>query len=126
MIDCELTEQTRTKWSLYKLAQEPRQDLKGIESIPQIGYKLPNPTNLTLPELVLDSRSLEYGFYAVTARLEMDGYPDIFNNNTKYFRVVATPFLEPAVTTGFMYTVIYRQMVRRNVSSFVYNYTYRS
>ena len=82
-----------------------------IDSIPRTEYQFSIPANLSVPELILDSRSLEYGFYAVTARLEMKGHPDLFGEDTKYFYVIATPFLEPAVTTGFMSGVIFREMV---------------
>lgn len=110
-IDCELTQITQTKWSVFKLDQDPRPTLSAIDSIPRTEYQLPFSTNLMSPELILNSRSFEYGFYAVTAKLEMDGHPDVFNEDTKYFHVVATPWLEPAVTTGFMYTVIFREKV---------------
>ena len=82
-----------------------------IVSIPRTEYQFSIPANLSVPELILDSRSLEYGFYAVTARLEMKGHPDLFGEDTKYFYVIATPVLEPAVTTGFMSGVIFREMV---------------
>ncbi len=98
-------------WSVYRLDEDPRAMLSEIDTISRTAYEFSIPTNLTLPELVLDSRSLEYGFYAVTARLEMKGHPDIFGEDTKYFYVVATPFLKPAVTTGLIYTVIFREMV---------------
>jgi hypothetical protein len=91
--------------------------LSEIGNIPRTEYEFVIPSNLSLPELVLDSRSLEYGFYAVKARLQMKGHPDIFNEDTKYFHVVATPFLEPALVTGFMYTVIFREMVSTRLLS---------
>ena len=109
--DCEITESTQTNWTIYKLDQDPRAMLSKIDNIPRTEYEFLNPTNLTLSELILDSKSLEYGFYAVKARLEMDGLPHLFNEDTKYFHVIPTPFLEPALTTGFMYNVIFRKIV---------------
>ena len=110
-IDCELTELTKSKWNISKLDRDPTPRLSEIDSVPRTEYQFSIPTDLNLSELVLQSRSLEYGFYAVTVRLEMDGHPDIFAEDTKYFYVVATPFLEPAVTTGFMYSVLFREVV---------------
>ena len=126
--DCGITTLTQTNWSVYKLDRDPRPMLSEIDSVPRTEYQFSIPTDLSLPELVLDSRSLQYGFYAVTARLGIVGYPDIFDEDTKYFHVVATPFLEPAVTTGFMYTVLFRQMVSARLPTlyhkqyYYYNY----
>ena len=110
-IDCEITELTQTNWTIYKLNQDPRAMLSKIDNIPRKEYKFLNQTSLTLSELILDGKSLEYGFYAVKARLKMDGLPDVFDEDTKYFHVIPTPFLEPALTTGFMYNVIFRKIV---------------
>ena len=74
--------------------------------------KSPYHTDLSSPDLLLPGRDLPYGFYEVSARVEMKDLPEVSATSSFYIQVVQTPWIEAAVTSGSFYTVPFGYLVR--------------
>ncbi|XP_028413722.1 uncharacterized protein LOC114536576 [Dendronephthya gigantea] len=100
-IDCETTEQTKTTWTVLKFDDDPRE----LTTLPIYSFsKSPYHSSIFGPDLLLPGNDLPYGFYEISARVEMRGLPDVFGSDTFYIQVVQTPWLEAAVVGGSFYT----------------------
>ena len=96
---------------MWKFDQDPRILDEPLERQQKTVYEFDNPVDFFSPELVLSGKSLIFGFYMITARLEMDGLPDVFDEDTVILHVVPTPWLEPALTTGAYLQQFYTEKV---------------
>ena len=73
-------------------------------------------TGIISPDLSLPERDLPFGYYEISARVEMKGLHDIFGIGTLYIQIVQTPWLFPAVTTGSFFSIPFKELVRRKKS----------
>ena len=112
-LNCEKTQHTTTSWTLFKF-----DDPRILNTIPNMQvenlHKSPYYTDLSFSDLLLPERNLPYGFYEITAKVEMKDLPKVFGTDSLYVQVVQTPWIEAAVTTGSFYTVPYGNLVRRS------------
>lgn len=101
-IDCEITDETMSSWTVYKLDDDP------CNPIPPSGLrKSLFHTETSTSDLLLSGRFLPYGFYEIVAHVEMRGLRGVFGTTSLYTQVIQTPWLEAAVTAGSFYTVPY-------------------
>ena len=100
-IYCEKIEKTKRKWTVFKLDDDPRV-LKTIpvSSLRKTAYR----TDIFGLDLLLPGKDLPYGFYEITARVEIKGLPDVFGTDSIYIQVVQTPWLKAAVVGGSYYS----------------------
>ena len=100
-IYCEKTEKTRTKWTVFKFDDDPRVlTTVPVSSLRKTAYR----TDILGFDLLLPGNDLPYGFYEITARVEMKGLPDVFGTDSIYIQVVQTPWLRAAVVSGSYYS----------------------
>jgi hypothetical protein len=101
VIDCEITDRTKTKWTVFKFDDDPRVPRTvPVSSLRKTAYH----SDISTSELLLPGRDLPYGFYEISARVEMTGLPDVFGSDSVYIQVVQTPWLQAAVIGGSFYT----------------------
>ena len=97
---------------MFKFDDDPHM----LNTIPNMNignlHRSPYHTGISSSDLSLPARDLPYGFYEITARLEMENLPDVFGINSIYIQVVQTPWIEAATTSGSFYTVPFGNMVR--------------
>ena len=100
-IYCEITEWTRTKWTVFEFDDDPRV----LATVPVYNLrKTAYRTDIFGLDLLLPGNDLPYGFYEITARVEMKGLPDVFGTDSVYIQVVQTPWLQAAVVGGSYYS----------------------
>ena len=109
---CEQTNYVNVSWTVYKIEDDPII----LTTTPRIKIsdlrKSVFHTGIISPDLFLPGRDLPFGFYEISARVEMRGLHTIFGIGTLYIQVVQTPWIVAAVTTGSFYTVPYKEPVR--------------
>ena len=107
---CEITEQTKTSWTILKLEDDPRAILSNVmhTEIRSTQFHTVNDTS----ELLLPARFLPYGFYEIRSRVEMKGVPEVFGSDSIFVQVVQTPWLKAAVGGGSFHTIPFGFMVR--------------
>ena len=107
-IDCERTEKTNTKWTVFKFDDDPRVlNTVPVSSLRKTAYH----SHISTSDLLLPGKDLQYGFYEISTQVEMNGLPDVFGSDSIYIQVVQTPRLEAAVVGGSYYTVPFGFMV---------------
>ncbi len=110
-IDCEVAQNTKITWTIFKFEDDPQM----LVTVPGLAVgnlrKSVFRENIDSAELSLPSRELPYGFFEITARLEMKDLPDVFGSDSMYVEVVQTPWLQAGVTAGSFYTVPYALLV---------------
>ena len=100
-INCEKTEKTKTKWTVFKFDDDPRVlTTVPVSSLRKTAYR----TDIFGLDLLLPENDLPYGFYEITARVEMKGLPDVFGTDSIYIQVIQTPWLQAAVVSGSYYS----------------------
>ncbi len=113
-IHCEITEHSKTTWTILKIEDHPRAiaiDVP-IGEIRRTQFHTVNDTS----ELVLRGRFLPYGFYEIRAHVEMRGVADVFGSDSIFVQVVQTPWLMAAVNDGSYHSVPFGLVVRGNFS----------
>ena len=93
-----------------------------VDTLQKTEYQFADDIELSSPELRLPEKSLTYGFYEIRVRLEMNGLPDVFGENTTYIQVVQTPWLEAVLTTGAFNEAIFGEKVRTCSKGTPWNY----
>jgi hypothetical protein len=104
-MSCEKTERTKTKWSVFKLDDDP--SVVPVSNLRKTAYHL----HISTSDLLLPRNDLPYGYFEIRARVEMDGLPDVFGSDVIYIQVTQTPWLEAAVVGGSFYTAPFGFMV---------------
>lgn len=113
-IDCEITDQTTSSWTIYKLEDDPR------DPIPLTGLrKSLIHTEISTSDLLIPGRFLPYGFYEIVARVEMKGLRGVFGTASTHIQVIQTPWLEAAVIAGSFHTVPYGFQVHIVIQYFI-------
>ncbi|XP_028408505.1 sperm receptor for egg jelly-like [Dendronephthya gigantea] len=102
---CEITEQTKTSWTLLKLEDDPRTTPSDV-LVADMRKTLFHTVNDT-SALQLARRFLPYGYYEIRARVEMRGVPGVFGIDSTIIQVVQTPWIQAAVNDGSFHTVIF-------------------
>ena len=112
-IYCEKTELVNVSWTVYRIEDDPIiLTTTPRMKISDLGKSIFH-TGIISPDLSLPERDLPFGFYEISARVEMKGLHNIFGIGTLYIQIVQTPWLLPAVTTGSFFSIPFKELVRR-------------
>ena len=112
-IYCEQTEIVNVSWTVYKINDDPSiLTTTPKMKITDLGKSVFH-TGIISPDLFLPERDLPFGYYEISARVEMKGLSYIFGIGTLYIKIVQTPWITAAVTTGSFYSIPYRELVRQ-------------
>ena len=107
-IDCEKTGKTKTKWSIFKIDDDPRVlHMVPVSSLKKTAYHV----DVSTLDLLLSGNELPYGFFEISTRVEMNGLPDVHGSDVIYIQVIQTPWLEAAVVGGSFHTAPFGLMV---------------
>ena len=86
---------------MFKFDDDPRVlTTVPVSSLRKTAYR----TDIFGLDLLLPENDLPYGFYEITARVEMKGLPDVFGTDSIYIQVIQTPWLQAAVVSGSYYS----------------------
>lgn len=111
-IYCEQTELVKVSWTVYNIDDDPAILSTTPRMKPSDLGKTVLYTGIISSDLFRQERDLPFGYYEISARVEMKGLPDIFGIGTLYIEVIQTPWIIAAVTTGSFYTVPFKFLVR--------------
>ncbi len=113
-IYCEPTNDVNVSWTVYRIEDDPiilttTPQMKISDLEKSVFY-----TGIISPDLYFPERDLPFGFYEISARVEMKGLRSIFGISSLYIQVVQTPWIVAAVTTGSFYTLPHKFSVRHS------------
>jgi hypothetical protein len=116
-IYCEQTNYVVVSWTVYKIEDDPAVlTTTPRMKISDLGKSVFHDGTVS-PDLFLPERYLLFGFYEISARVEMKGLPYIFGIGTFYVQIIQTPWIIAAATAGSFYTVPYKELVRHLIHS---------
>ena len=111
-IYCEKTNYVVVSWTIYKIEDDPAiLTTTSRIKVSDLGKSVFHAGTIS-SDLFLPGRYLPFGFYEISARVEMKGLPDIFGIGTLYVQIIQTPWIIAAATAGSFYTVPYKELVR--------------
>ena len=105
---CEVTEQTNTTWTIFKLDGNPREILT-ISDIPRTQFLVISDNS---SEISISEKFLPHGFYEIRVDVDMVGVQYISGIKSLFVEIIATPWLNAAVTGGLTHVVPYGFVVR--------------
>lgn len=109
-IHCDQTQQTKTTWTIFKFDEDPR--LVPSNVLIANMKKTVFHTEVSISDLFIPRRFLPYGFYEISAQVQMKGLPDVFGSDSIYVEIIQTPWIKAGVTAGSFYTVPFGFVVR--------------
>ena len=112
-IYCEPTNLVKVSWTVYRILHDPAI----LATIPRMKIsdleKKVFLVDIISQDLSIPGRSLPFGYYEISVRVEMWGLPYVFGIGTLYVQIIQTPWIVAGVTTGSFYTVPFKEPVRK-------------